>query len=403
MWTRRYWICSAMMSVLLPMAVCTAQDHDHQARPAPKAKPGESMPFARVTEDGRLHLVFVGDTDGVKRVRYRQVFGDAPIESAISAPDDELSHWPESPPKVEVTRDGTIHVLYTVRAGAQSGEGAPVELRYSFSADGGKTWATPAIVGDEKAALYRSCASMREDANGALMVSWLEAVPARGTVGVCTAMRRGNTFDYAMYDDKACECCATELLRAQDGSMWLGYRDVDEMNVRDMYLSRMTADADRFGPAARISRDRWALPGCPDTGPRFTLAGPDAVWAAWYSGNPAGVYAARTTAVEARFSERELVQGMDAGMTGIAHPAIGALPDGRVLVAYQCTRDGDQHIEGRVREADGWGEPVRLGDSGEYPRIVTNGKQAYLMYTALSPESKKLAIRDLDELVSEAN
>lgn len=399
MWTRG-WMRGVLMSVLLSASVCVAQDHDHHAHAAPKAVPGESMPFARLTDDGRLHLVFVADDGNAKRVVYRQMFGDAPVESAISAPEEKLSHWPESPPKVEVTRDGVIHVLYTVRASAQVGEGAPVELRYSFSTDGGNTWAAPAIVGDPQAALYRSCASMREDTHGALVLSWLEAVPERGTVGVRTAIRRGDSFDYTMYDDKACECCATELLRAQDGTMWLGYRDVDESNVRDMFLARMTPEADRFGPAARISRDRWVVPGCPDTGPRFTLTGSDAVWAAWYSGSPAGIYAARADTSTPKFAERELVQGVEDGVRGVAHPGIGTLPDGRVLVAYECTRDGEERIEGRVRGADGWGEPIRIGDAGEYPRICSGGEHVYLVYTAVEDGQKSIRVCDLAELAA---
>lgn len=385
-------------------AVAQAQDDlDHHAHAMPKAVPGDSMPFARLTDDGRLHLVYVNDEGGVKQVQYRQMFGDAPIESAISAPEEALAHWPESPPKVEVTRDGAIHVLYTVRVGAQDGEGTPVELRYTFSTDGGKTWSPRAVIGDPKAAVYRSCAAMKENAAGELVFSWLEGHSDSPAVGVRTAVRRGDAFEYATYDEKACECCATELLRGTDGTMWLGYRDVDEMNVRDMYVARMTADTAKFGPPTRISRDRWAVNGCPDTGPRFTLAPQDEVWAAWFSGNPRGVYAARAPMMSPKFTERELVQGMDANMTGIAHPTVGTLPDGRVLVAYQCTRDGDQHIEGRVRTGDSWSQAIRLGESGEYPRIAANGKQAYLVYTALSPEAKTIAVRDLSELIRTSN
>ncbi len=402
MWTQIR-MRGAMLCVLLVAGVCAAQEHEHSAHAMPKAVPGESMPFARLTEDGTLHLVFVADDGHAKRVHYRQMFGDAPVESVISAPDDALSHWPESPPKVEVTQDGVVHVLYTVRASVQEGEGAPVELRYVSSSDGGKTWSPPALLGEPGVAVYRSCAAMKENAAGELVLSWLEGHSDSSAVGVRTAVRRDGAFTSTVFDEKACECCATELLRMPDGSMWLGYRDVDEMNVRDMYLTRMTADTAKFGPPSRISRDRWVVTGCPDTGPRFALAPKDEVWAAWYSGNPRGVYAARASMGTPKFSERELVQGMDEQMTGIAHPAVGTLPDGRVLVAYQCTRGGDQHIEGRVRTAEAWGDPTRLGDSGEYPRIVANSKQAYLVYTSLSPEAKTIVARDLSELIRPAN
>ena len=240
---------------------------------------------------------------------------------------------------------------------------------------------------------------MREDANGALVLSWLEAVPASGTVGVRTATRKGDSFDFVMYDDKACECCATELLRARDGTMWLGYRDVDTSNVRDMYLARMTPEADRFGPAARISRDRWVVPGCPDTGPRFALAPEDAVWAAWYSGNPRGIYAARANVTAPQFAARELVQGADDHVSSLAHPAIGTLPDGRPVVAYECKRDEVDRLEGRVRGGSGWGETIQLGDKGEYPRIATNGKETYLVYTAITDGGKSIAVRDLAEII----
>jgi hypothetical protein len=167
------------------------------------------------------------------------------------------------------------------------------------------------------------------------------------------------------------------------------------MNVRDMYAARMAPGAERFGPPRRISRDRWAIPGCPDSGPRLTLAGEGAVWVTWFSGNPAAIYASLAAPGGEDFGARETVQASGETVMGLGHPAVATLPDGRVVVAYECTRDGERRIEGRVRTAEGWSEPFRLGGHGEYPRFVSNSETIYLVYTMVDASSKTIAVEEL--------
>jgi hypothetical protein len=373
------------------------------ATPAPKPKPGPSMPFVRLTDNGELHMAYVDEKDGVKTVRYRRTFGDAPLESAVSAPGDKFSHFAESPPVVEVMRDGTVHVLYTVRVKAEPGGDAyPIELRLATSADGGRTWKPYQVMGDVAVRVYRACASMREDAQGNLVLSWLEGHPGLAAIGVKSAVIHEGKIDAAWVNEKVCECCGTELSLANDGTMWLAYRGVDSMNVRDMFLARMTPGALRFGPSTQISSDRWVVAGCPEMGPRIAWSGKETAWVAWFVGEPRGIYAARTTGAAPHFEPRELVQGVDDRAPKMAQPAIGTLPDGRVLVAYRCNRDGALSFEGRLREAAGWGEPIALGGPGEYLRIASNGKKAYLVYTAIGDTSKSIVVRDLAELIPSA-
>ena len=383
--------------VLLAVPATFAQE-EHAAKAPPKKKFGSSMPFERLGDDGRLHIAYVEQTESATTIRYRQMFGGAPVESVISAPGDKPSHWVESPPIIEVMHDGTIHVLYTVRVPAAPGADYPIELRLATSSDSGRTWAPHRVVGDPEVRVYRACAAMREDAQGRLVLSWLEGHPGQNAIGVKTAIMRDGNIEYAFVDEMTCECCATELVRTADGAMWLAYRDKDEMNVRDMFLMRMAAGEDRFGPPTRISRDKWVVNGCPETGPRFALTGEDAVWVAWFSGNPRGIYASRATLAAPQFEPREIVQGTDDHVSNVMHPAIATPPDGRLLVIYQCRRDGIDRIEGRVREASGWGEPIELGPKCEYPRIAANGRKAYLVYTAVTDTDKLISVRDLTEL-----
>lgn len=370
--------------------------HHHGEMPAdPDA--GESMPFVRLTDDGLLHMVYVSDLDGKKTIRYRQMFGATPVQSEVSPSGINYSHWPESPPLIEVTGDRTLRVLYTVRISGSDADGwSPCELRYTTSTDTGRTWSAYRVVGDTAVQVYRSCASMREDASGRLVLSWLEAMPGKHITGVKTAILDHDTFEYSFADERTCECCGTELIRASDGAMWLAYRNVDERNVRDMYLARMLPDETRFGPSRVISRDNWAHLGCPDTGPRFTLGAPDHVWVAWYTGKqPYGVYAAHALNSKPTFSNREVVQGDEKGVERVAHPAIGTLPDGRVFAAYECKRDGVERIEGRARLRDAWSAPIALGGAGEYPRIVANSTRAVLVYTAIKDGVKSISVEEL--------
>ncbi len=392
---RAVMLASYCLLVCLGAPTARAQDHEHAQGP-PKNVPGSSMPFVKLDDAGRLHMVFVEDTGENKLVRYRRMFGVEHIESVISSPGDRLSHFPDSPPVVEVTSDGAVHALYTVRVPGPPNVW-PVELRYVTSRDEGRTWSPYKALGDPGAAVFRGCAAMLEDARGRLVMSWLEGHPGQGEIGVNTAVVKNDTFTYAFIDDMACECCATELLRASDGAIWLAYRNKDAFNVRDMYAARMARGDDRFGPPNRISRDGWVVNGCPENGPRLARGGAHTVWAAWFTGGePRGIYAGRASSATPLFETRELVQGRDEHVSAIGHVAISALPDGRVLIAYNCQRDGQGRIEGRFRQENGWGDPIQLGGNGIFPRIATNGHAAYLVYTAIDGEQKSIVVEKLD-------
>lgn len=386
-----------VVCLLVASSVSVAKGQEHkQAQSPPKSLPGPSMPFVKLDDAGRLHMVFVEDTGEQKLVRYRQMFGAEQIGSVILSPDEHLSHFPDSPPVVEVTSDGVIHALYTVRVPGPPNVW-PVDLRYVTSRDEGRTWSAYKSLGDTAALVFRGCAAMLEDTRGRLVMSWLEGHPGQAEIGVNTALVKNDAFTYAFIDDLTCECCATELLRASDGAIWLAYRNKDAYNVRDMYAARMAPGDDTFGPPARIARDDWIVNGCPESGPRLARGDAHTVWAAWFTGGePRGIYAGRASSATPLFEARELVQGRDDHVSAIGHVAITALPDGRILVAYNCVRDGEGRIEGRFRQENGWGDPIQLGGNGIFPRIATNGHAAYLVYTAIDGEAKSIVVEKLD-------
>ena len=147
-----------LAAVIAVFGTASVRGDEHEHHAPPKSVPGQSMPFAQLDAAGVLHVVYVDSAAGVKTVRYKKMFAGEQIESTISSPQEILSHWPESPPKVAVTTDGTIHVLYTVRLAR---EGA-VDLNYTASRDGGKTWSAAESVGEKGLEVYRSCAAISE-------------------------------------------------------------------------------------------------------------------------------------------------------------------------------------------------------------------------------------------------
>jgi hypothetical protein len=70
-----------------------------------------------------------------------------------------------------------------------------------------------------------------------------------------------------------CECCRTDILQDENGNIHIAYRSIlfpsslFGKQVRDMVYSFSKDNGATFSAAKVISKDNWALEGCPHTGP----------------------------------------------------------------------------------------------------------------------------------------
>jgi len=157
-------------------------------------------------------------------------------------------------------------------------------VRYTVSADTGRTWSAPQRLHRDTSATEHGFVSVI-DAGDHARVVWLDGhayaglaegdPAARMALHVARVQRDGQVTAERTLDDRVCDCCNT----AQTRGLVL-YRDRDTTEVRD--LSVVAADSP--GRPATHSGDGWRIPGCPVNGPAATEAS-----AAWYTEQSGGI------------------------------------------------------------------------------------------------------------------
>jgi hypothetical protein len=349
---------------------------------------------------GAIHAVFVAATDP-PQVLYRRL-GQEPSEAVpVSPPALPVNAHGEVPPTLEELPDGTLVVAYTVaRPGRFQGE-----IRLQRSTDGGATWSAPVLLHDDgdRGGSHSFLASTLNH-RGEAVFAWLDN--RDGTQGLWSARSPDGlaVSPNRSLDAITCQCCATELLTGSDGRLFLAYRDMEDDNTRDIYLTRSTDHGATFTPAVPVSPDGWRLDACPHSGPRLAEDRRGRVWAVWFTGAEPGIYAAVSEDGGASFGPREPLVQVTGDRPRVAHPELGRLPDGRLVVVWEESRvgagEGTREVLVAKAEAEGgWGPAMELAPGGAYPRVVAGPGRTVLAFTEPGNDGPRVVVADLETLL----
>lgn len=383
-----------LLPILVPLLLAgCSQREPWVSNPARSDRvfPGRDISMAWDGKGG-LHALHVEDAAGGARVVYRRLdkLGFKPV--AVSPPGVKTSAGGETPPVLQILPTGTLVAAYTVPLAGHWKN----EIRIQRSTDGGATWTAPAPLpnGGDPGSQNQFSATAATD--GPLVFAWLES---RGRV---RGLRAGRTTDGSRFDTdrevdgKTCECCGTALLAGRQGEVWLAYRDVEEDNVRDIYLAASRDGGATFGPPVPVSADGWKLNGCPDRGPRLAQGRDGSLWTAWFTGAEPGVYAAVSRDGGATFGPRQPIVTLGKDVRNAMRPEIGVLPDGRIAVLYEAFREmGVHQVEARVKPPSGnWGGLAVLEPDAGSPRLAVRGDRAVVAFTRQRGETSEILVRD---------
>jgi len=85
-------------------------------------------------------------------------------------------------------------------------------------------------------------------------------------------------------DARVCECCPTDMVALDDGTLVVSYRDRSPGEIRDIVVQRGRADDSTTWKRAQfLTADGWNISGCPVNGPSIDARG-QRVALAWYTG-----------------------------------------------------------------------------------------------------------------------
>lgn len=269
----------------------------------------------------------------------------------------------EGMPKLAIKGNGDLFALYetsTPREGERFGLG---DLRYLQSADGGKTWSEPQSVAPEDLAANRSSgfSNLRRLTDGEIGIAWLGtgASETEGRPVKFARTKPDGTLDQSrVVDPENCQCCRTAVTAAENGTVYVAYRNLLPGSIRDISLAVSNDNGKSFKKPVSFSDDQWVVEGCPHNGPSLTAWGSqlNATW----------------------FTNAEKHQGvnyavLDAEGKVIKHWNISAkgqfiqndfLSDGTPVLAYNESYDEDGVYYSRIMAA-------KLKDNSVYKREIT--------------------------------
>ncbi|MEZ5615603.1 MAG: exo-alpha-sialidase [Rhodocyclaceae bacterium] len=385
---------AALIAFLLLPLVAAAQPHadhatqkdDAQARRqrAWDARLAVASPLsvgATLDAEGRLWLARVDD----RRLRVsHSTDRGLSFSSAVAVTPQSMAVLAdaENRPKIAVGADGIIHVSWT------QGLAKPMsaDIRYARSIDGGRSFAPPLILNDDRQVVSHRFDALAiddrrkslRDGRGRVAVVWLDArsrnektvgKSPQTDVGLYAALSEdgGATFGRnRKVADHSCQCCRTALAWTRSGPVAF-WRHVFGRNIRDFAIAALDD-----GPLLRVTDDEWEIDGCPHHGGGIAADGRGNLHIAWFTngGKRKGIFYRRIA--QADFSKaaatldmsEPLALGDPARQAG--HPAVAADGD-RVLLTWR-EFDGQRFSAWAMFSQDAgqsWGAPQKLAEAAQ--------------------------------------
>jgi hypothetical protein len=123
-----------------------------------------------------------------------------------------------------------------------------------------------------------------------------------------------------------CGCCETAIAAGRDGSVFVAWRNIYPVNLRDISFA-VSRDGKTFSAPVRVSEDHWVINGCPDDGSTMAIDRAGVVHTAWPTlvdrSEPAIRLFHAATADGVTFTPRQMIQAL-----AFAQPRIASIVNG---------------------------------------------------------------------------
>lgn len=259
----------------------------------------------------------------------------------------QATAWRGDPPSVATAPDGAIYVVWTARVAAA--EGNPTDVYLSASRDNGRSFAPSVKVNDDTVPTMHGTHSLAVDKSGQIYVAWLDernikkeppppsptpapSAPADGEkpkhqhnhkepnreVFFSTSTDGGKTFaaNKKLAAD-VCPCCETSILAADDGKVYVSWRQVLPGEFRHIAVTSSTDKGGSFAVSTIVSDDQWEIAACPVSGATLLTGADNSLKVLWFTAGkagPPGLYMAESKDGGKTFAPRTLVsEGLPTG------------------------------------------------------------------------------------------
>lgn len=308
---------------------------------------------------------------------------------------DWFVNWADVPSVMRLP-NGTIVAHWLQKSGADT---YAYDVRLSYSADEGKTWAPSFIPHHDGTKTEHGFASLFPlgDGLGAIWLDGRNMKPAAGhddhdgggvmTVHFARFDRNWKQVEESAVDRRVCECCPTAVTVTSEGVI-AAFRDRSAAEIRDIYTSRLVNG--KWSEPAAVHADGWNIAACPVNGPALSASGRN-VAASWFT--------VKKDADKNEQGQAYLAFSSDAGRTygapirvddggSLGRVDVALVADGSAAIATWI-EFADQRSQFRVRRIDRSGArsaPVTVaglaaGRASGYPRMALNGRELLFAWT----------------------
>jgi hypothetical protein len=345
-----------------------------QFEPEPQALSGRSPKIAV----RRQHGLFLLTTEkGDLMFRTSQDLGDTFSEPVrVNNVPKEISDHGENSPQLLLSPDeNTIYAVWNSRD-----PGAPMASHVRFSRANAMMpqWSPAVTVDDDPKPNSHSFQSAAVAPDGTIYVAWLDGrdrtaeTAGMASIYMTRSTDGGKTWaKNVRVAERICPCCRLSFAFL-NGRVYLAWRQVDEGDIRDIYLAYSADQGETWSKPREVARDGWKINGCPHVGPALATLN-NKLYVAWFSegGEKPAIYLASSADGGETFSPKQMVS---VGTTDPTHPQLAAT-ESKLALTFQA-RDANQ--------SGGWGK------MGVYYReIYPTGKLSPLVRVAEPKTSAK--------------
>ena len=266
-----------------------------------------STPFLRYSPDGRLFAIWTEDHDtpwpqGSQPAQHQHGSGDrapSPMRNALLAwSADGGKTWSsparvnnvieavqgeENGPKVAFSADKRAYVVWSI----PGIKGDKTRANIRFAMDDGKGGFTPARTLNEVQDTARF-PIIETTPDGNLLVAWIDRRidgPKPRQLYLMRLKTDGQalTKNYQV-GEGLCECCKLGIAFADGGkTVYMVDREVDGNKIRNHVLRKSTDGATSFGAPVEINNDGWQVPSCPHSGPSIGRDSRGQLHVSWFT------------------------------------------------------------------------------------------------------------------------
>lgn len=169
-------------------------------------------------------------------------------------------------------------------------------VRFTYSADGGKTFIKPITVNNDGLEIGHSFNEMLVSKTGQVTMTWLDGrqrTKHKNYVGSALYRAYGNmtekgfVFDNTKLADNTCQCCRIAMTESPSGDVALMWRHIFADNIRDHAI--MTFKQNQMVPKhQRATFDQWQINGCPHQGPGISIDSDNRYHMVWFNNGSKG-------------------------------------------------------------------------------------------------------------------